>query len=850
MRLPADCLIQRRRRNPTLTSVQGMRLGYARMMDNSGISRAEFNRLVKAEIRKGNPGPMDFFIAATRVVKKHSPARQECGCDQGKYDHPGAPAHRGEACYFCSGKGWYTPEDVVRSGWWQAFAQQRSEDSEEERMLRGRRNPSRRRSCPDCRIIRGVCPRCSQSSDEFRVDVWNDRVADLMNEGLSEDAAMGQADQEWFAEEAQGERIYAAQQRKFGRQGIMRAASLFRRRRNSDEEVRALERAAQLGDPGARERLAAAQRREGTLSGVVRDKPFWLIKVTDRKGRLLLETTRDYGPYDESAGWSRRPGEVPTEVWQFAWYEIKRNTNSGPWQRVLEKDGNVVAVWLSREASPGVFAVPKGAPHRYAMRMRKLRYPGSVHAGIAGSPGASSYFSEDLVGLGDYRPKKVIQNPLLDLEAHQLAARMRELAGYLRGPLSPVVRASVESEVRTLDHVLSSYSARGTWREAAGQIARGRNPGPKLPRFDARRGVWVGGDSRTLYAYTDHRTGSVSIHPGATSPSRVAINAAGPPEGSVRVATRAEAEAGWQSPLHPGWKVNPLPFVPIVPTLATGALTAVGYEGLGKPVARRICRNPILPALVEGAAAGVGFGAVSHAVGRLGRRENPALMLVGNPDLADAAEAWARSRGLRVPARGSAAWGGMYAAWQRGGMRKGNPLLGATASLMLVGNPGRKARRSNPRRRNYAEADGEGFKMILPEDKVLGTMTLAQARSRWGSQIQRGIASFRDFHGGAEPSDDVIVYDDGSDDVRIGWVGGRSPEVTYGGARTDVPDGSVKSDALYVHKTNDPKENGGRDAPTYLVGLVPKRAPVGSAPLTRDFMLIGSMVAKKGWLQE
>lgn len=39
-----------------------------------------------------------------------------------------------------------------------------------------------------------------------------------------------------------------------------------------------------------------------------------------------------------------------------------------------------------------------------------------------------------------------------------------------------------------------------------------------------------------------------------------------------------------------------------------------------------------------------------------------------NPTLADAAETWARKRGLRVPARGTPAWSGLYSAWQRSGM--------------------------------------------------------------------------------------------------------------------------------------------------------------------------------------
>lgn len=75
----------------------------------------------------------------------------------------------------------------------------------------------------------------------------------------------------------------------------------------------------------------------------------------------------------------------------------------------------------------------------------------------------------------------------------------------------------------------------------------GGNP-PRAVRFDSRRG-WVGLDGRTLYAFTDKRTSSVVVRPG---------NQTGGigPEVDVRVATRAEAEKHWQSPLHAGWKTN------------------------------------------------------------------------------------------------------------------------------------------------------------------------------------------------------------------------------------------------------------------------------------------------------
>lgn len=60
---------------------------------------------------------------------------------------------------------------------------------------------------------------------------------------------------------------------------------------------------------------------------------------------------------------------------------------------------------------------------------------------------------------------------------------------------------------------------------------------------------WSGGDSRTLYTFRDKRTGSVTVRPGGDA------RGVGP-ECDVRVATKAEAEAHWQNPLHSGWKTE------------------------------------------------------------------------------------------------------------------------------------------------------------------------------------------------------------------------------------------------------------------------------------------------------
>jgi hypothetical protein len=75
-----------------------------------------------------------------------------------------------------------------------------------------------------------------------------------------------------------------------------------------------------------------------------------------------------------------------------------------------------------------------------------------------------------------------------------------------------------------------------------------------LPQYSARRG-WVGGDSRTLYAFTDTRTGTVHVQPGGGRGKKLMRGAGGSAQ-RARLATRAEAEKHWQSPLHVGWKVR------------------------------------------------------------------------------------------------------------------------------------------------------------------------------------------------------------------------------------------------------------------------------------------------------
>lgn len=71
----------------------------------------------------------------------------------------------------------------------------------------------------------------------------------------------------------------------------------------------------------------------------------------------------------------------------------------------------------------------------------------------------------------------------------------------------------------------------------------------KIPRWDDRKG-WTGGELHRLYAFTCLHTGQVQIRPAGLRPG----DSPGP-NCDVRPARRAEAEEGWQRPLHSGWKV-------------------------------------------------------------------------------------------------------------------------------------------------------------------------------------------------------------------------------------------------------------------------------------------------------
>ncbi len=131
-------------------------------------------------------------------------------------------------------------------------------------------------------------------------------------------------------------------------------------------------------------------------------------------------------------------------------------------------------------------------------------------------------------------------------------------------------------------------------------------------------------------------------------------------------------------------------------------------------------------------------------------------------------------------------------------------------------------------------------------DRVLGTLPLAEARRRFGPDVETQIAAFRDFNRGAEPVDEVILYDDGRPGVEVGYIAAKSPEVVYGGMKGS-PKGSWKNSAGEVGGAEEGTVWVHESKGTYLVGRASREK---GKPVTRDFRLIGSMVASDGWLRK
>jgi hypothetical protein len=89
---------------------------------------------------------------------------------------------------------------------------------------------------------------------------------------------------------------------------------------------------------------------------------------------------------------------------------------------------------------------------------------------------------------------------------------------------------------------------------------RGEKVGPveahPLPRYNAKKGGWTGGDTRTLYRFDGGDDGEKAwwrVSPGQGTRGVIVHG----PNTRVRVATKAEAEEKWQNPLHAGWTVKP-----------------------------------------------------------------------------------------------------------------------------------------------------------------------------------------------------------------------------------------------------------------------------------------------------
>lgn len=228
----------------------------------------------------------------------------------------------------------------------------------------------------------------------------------------------------------------------------------------------------------------------------------------------------------------------------------------------------------------------------------------------------------------------------------------------------------------------------------------------------------------------------------------------------------------------------------LVPALASGIVGGVGYEAAVRPIAARIRRS--------------NFFKKNFFVAKGARQKNVPEFL---PWLVAGAASGAAAT-LVARAGDSLA---------RGRARRKNPLLA------LIGNPGGKPYALVKRRRNPTD-------LKLPEERVLGLMTIEQALAHPGARArsQAAIDGFGRFHGSrVQLSGDVVVIDDGRPDIDAGFLVGRTPEVTY----DDVPEGSNKEGSSWGHKTS-------KNRPTYIA----------HSPSTGAFNMFGGMTASD-WLR-
>ncbi len=586
------------------------------------------------------------------------------------------------------------------------------------------------------------------------------------------------------------------------------------RRRNSDAERRELERAAKSGDAVAKARLVAAEERDGVLQGVVQAKPFWFIRVVDRKGATVWEGTHAYDTWHDRGSYNQRKGEMPSGVFDVAWYALKKVHPVS--QALVEKPGNVVAIWRSRQLADGRWAVLKGWSHSYSFKMRKQTYPGGVWGGIAGYSGQTNRVSQDLVGLADYKPKKAFINPLTPAEV-----------------------------LHVTDEARKSIS-----RSSA------RDLGPLDAQFLVGQGH---GQAMTAFAMSDGGVGSGVAMKDAYMVGQMAR------QRGVQDRTGEAARR----------KRNPLPFA-LIPAIASGVVGGTAWESV-KAVARSgdPRRKNVGPAF--GPAEAAAYQRVAGALARGGRAAvKPAALLrragllrdwelrrYSPPELAHIATGRLAERleqrranpfdlatvvatgvvtGITGAVVGAAA--GHYA----GRRRANHPAAGAF--IWAIGNGPGTCGHQRPQRQvaGPRRANRGAYEIKLPADRVLGTMPLAEAARKWPHlDLDLQVEAFEDMNRGARASGEVVLWDDRRREVTDGYINSKAEEMVYGGINGSPP-GSFK---------NSGGVEGGSVEGTTWVHQSPNQYLVGRAerdrdgkPVTFDFSLIGKTRAKNGWLRE
>lgn len=123
--------------NPDEISIHGYRGGYRYLRTHVPKLPPKFFDAYVRQVYAPKT-PRAWFMAGLEVVKAKAPARQKCGCgDIGpKGTYVLTQSHMGEMCYPCGGKGFQTPQDIVRSAWWWAFRDTKDEIQAREEQLK------------------------------------------------------------------------------------------------------------------------------------------------------------------------------------------------------------------------------------------------------------------------------------------------------------------------------------------------------------------------------------------------------------------------------------------------------------------------------------------------------------------------------------------------------------------------------------------------------------------------------------------------------------------------------------------------------------------------------------------